>query len=56
MTEEITIEATGGGSQPPAEIQEKAKLGKEQITARMLEMNLMQANLRKRGWRVNFEF
>jgi len=37
MTEEITIEVAGGGKQPPAEIQEKAKLIKEQITARIVK-------------------
>jgi len=37
MTEEITVEAAGGGDQPPAEIQEKAQLVKEQITARIEE-------------------
>ena len=34
MTEEITVEAAGGGDQPPAEIQEKIQLVKEQITAK----------------------
>ncbi|MCP4422705.1 MAG: hypothetical protein GY805_39355 [Chloroflexi bacterium] len=37
MTDEITVEAVGGGDQPPAEIQEKAQLIKEQITARIEE-------------------
>jgi hypothetical protein len=37
MTEEITVAAAGGSNQPPADIQEKAKLVEEQITARILE-------------------
>jgi hypothetical protein len=37
MTEEITVEAVGGGNQPPAEFQEKAKLIKEELTSRIKE-------------------
>lgn len=40
MTEEITVEAAGATEQPPAEVQEKAQLVKEQISARVEEQTM----------------
>mgnify|MGYP003571932301 CR=1 FL=1 len=37
MTEEITVEAANGGKQPPAEIQEKAQLIKEDFVSKLKE-------------------